>query len=175
MDQYDNDYSLGNVIKVEVEKLRKQCRHFQGIQHGTCKAGVDFRKLAGGPDYIEESGISWPDRLPCQPKRKQEKGVRVICKRFEYYSEQEIEDQKNDLVRILMVDVPLFNEISKKIREKHNIGNPQLQRLSPIRKGAIAGVMECPKCQSVLVYEISGRNTVKINCKTPDCLHLEEP
>jgi len=175
MDQYKNDYSLENVIKIQVEKLRSQCKHFQGIQHGSCKAGVNFRRLAGGPDYIEESGNSWPNRLPCLPRRKQEKGLRVLCKRFEHFSEDEIEGQKNDLIQLMTVEASLFNDLCKKIREKHNIGGTRLSELSPRNKAVIAGAMKCPKCQGSLVYEISPRNTIKIKCKTPDCLHMTEP
>ncbi len=175
MDQYDNDYNLENVIKVQVEKLRNQCKHFQGIQQGTCKAGVNYRQLAGGPDYIEESGFSWLDRLPCLPRRKQEKGIRILCEKFEHFSEEEIEKQRIELIQLINIDAPLFNQVCQAIRKKHKISNPQLPLLSHAGKGVIAGTMECLKCQGSLVYEISGRNAIKIKCKTPDCLHMEEP
>ncbi len=175
MDQYDNDYSLENVIKVQVEKLRSQCRHFLGIQYGTCKAGVNFRRLAGGPDFVEKSKTSWPDRLPCQQRRKQEKGIRILCKKFEHFSEEEIEDQKKDLIQLMTFEAPLFKELCDKIRIKHAIGRTRLPELSSRNKGIIAGTMGCPKCQGSLVYEISGRNAIKIKCKTPDCIHMVEP
>lgn len=36
-----------------------RCEHFTGIQHDTCKAGVNIRQLVGGPDF------GWAARLPC--------------------------------------------------------------------------------------------------------------
>lgn len=50
-----------------------RCIHFNGIQHDTCKAGINYRELAGG----EEFGMA--KRLPCISENGIEPGVCASC------------------------------------------------------------------------------------------------
>ncbi len=43
----------------QVQHELHSCVSFNGIQHDECKAGVNYRRLIGGPDF------GWAKHLPC--------------------------------------------------------------------------------------------------------------
>lgn len=63
-----------------VAKEISKCKHFTGIQHAACKAGVNYRALIGGPDF------GWAKYLPCLSDPEA-----VICERREYPTPEEAE------------------------------------------------------------------------------------
>ncbi len=69
--------------KKEIERrVRREmniCRHFTGIQHETCKVGVNYRTLVGGEDH------GWATRMPCFAD---EKSV-ATCEHLSFPSEEE--------------------------------------------------------------------------------------
>lgn len=61
-------------MELRILDATKKCRHFRGIQHDTCLAGVNTRQLVGGPDF------GWACRLPCFPIRSA--GEKVQCDKY---------------------------------------------------------------------------------------------
>src|ERR1700733_6641154 len=65
----------------------KKCKHFRGIQHDTCKAGVNYHELLG-------SGAGCFAHMPCFSDTQSP----VECTKRELYTpeESEIEEQENE-------------------------------------------------------------------------------
>lgn len=55
-----------------VEKIQQTCRHFNGIQHDRCYAGVDYRGLM-------EGSTTGSGRLPCLPAFSPDDPPPVSC------------------------------------------------------------------------------------------------
>ena len=63
------------------EQYTDSCTHFRGIQHQTCKAGVDWRALVGGDDF----GIA--RRMPCL----KDNNSTVVCEHCHFPTPEEVQ------------------------------------------------------------------------------------
>lgn len=128
--------------------MRKEsCKHFTGYQNGTCKLGVNYRQLVGGPD------IGWAARLPCTSKTSLDKEPMAICDKREEPTEAEIMAEKLEM-----------KTRSEKVVEA-------IRRIRATGKNQ--GAVLCPQCDVVDALNFS---VAKLNghiwgkCKTSGCL-----
>lgn len=64
----------------QVAHEQTKCKHFNGIQHAACKAGINYRAMIGGPNF------GWAKHLPCLSDPKA-----VVCGAREFPTPQEAE------------------------------------------------------------------------------------
>lgn len=84
------------------DKLVATCKHFNGIQHDVCEAGINYRELVGN----ERGAIRC---LPCLPKTNSLGPLPgmdyVDCPKLEYMTREEAEQQETEseaeLARVL--------------------------------------------------------------------------
>lgn len=81
---------VGGIVTLKEQLILKAqtgCRHFNGVQHGCCKAGVNYRELIGGPD------IGWALKIPCHGKQifSHAKEPIVPCDKFNSMGKEEAE------------------------------------------------------------------------------------
>lgn len=76
------------------QQAMSECRHFNGIQHDTCKAGVNYRQLIGGDD------LGWALKIPCMPhlKMKHAKEPKVPCEKYCVMTKEEAEHFAEDAI-----------------------------------------------------------------------------
>lgn len=125
------------------------CRHFNGYQNGTCKNGINYRKLVGGPD------VGWAARLPCVPNSPLRRPPLSICSGF----------------------VAITEEENKKFLEEVNrlLDDAAKARAAILKTGLQSGVIECPKCNGKLHFSIAHLNRhIHARCASAGCLSWAE-
>ena len=106
----------------------KECKHFNGVQNKTCKAGVTYDKNFSA--------------LPCTSNVRRVKTESMACDKFSQITEQMRKKEKEESdkrFKLIMETIAL-------IKEKHGDD-----------KG-LSDQIECPKCKGRLGYSISGYN-----------------
>ena len=73
--------SIPRTRQEKIEKEMNRCVHFTGIGDASCKAGVNYRQMVGGPDY------GWATRLPCF--RDERKDDTAVCESIQHPTEAE--------------------------------------------------------------------------------------
>ena len=127
-------------------KLRKECKHYNGVFQETCEAGISYVALV--PD---QRGRVY--RLPCATF---EKSVdQVSCDAYETYTEEELEahekawDARMERIRIIMPVVSQW-------RKKAPWGRVE--------------VIECPACKGKLhLSQAASNGHVWGKCETEGC------
>lgn len=141
-----------------MKKIRGTCRHYNGTLGGLnacCDAGVDYRKLAGGPD------TGWVLKLPCVYSNRKA-GTHVPCDKMEERTREEIEDEDREFDRSVSRMVKVFPVVNE-LKRKHGKGTGG------------AGVVECPECKGVLHWGIAKYNGhIRMRCETEGCISFME-
>lgn len=125
------------------------CKHFNGIQHDACRAGLNIRELTGGEDF------GWAIRIPCI----KEKTSDVVCDQYAEPSPEEIaEEEEEAIYKKLIEEIRLTSPIIAEVKKYHRNEN-------------WSGTRECPVCKGTLRVSISACNThVHGACETKGCL-----
>jgi len=120
----------------------RECRHFNGIQHGTCLAGINYA------DVRDESVR--PFLFPCIAS-----GFKLLsCDKREPWTRAEAEEQ--DKAAELRTGRVLL--CLQAIRVKHG------------RERGCQGQMPCPTdCGGTLSYGIASNGHVQASCSTANC------
>ena len=134
---------------------QKECKHFTGTMQETCKAGINYRSLVGGPD------AGWLARLPCVTIKLSRVEKQVTCLSYATLTAEEraAEEQLFTLVRARLKFA--------------------LAAVRPLRKqykGLTAdGMVPCPICAGNLHWQISAYNGhMSGRCETLDCVSWME-
>lgn len=141
------------------------CKHFNGIQHDCCDAGVNYKSVTTDPD--QQTG--WALRIPCITERKgalspgqqEHYDRRGTCAKFELPTKEEVEayeqEVKEHTARFVVV-----MKVIEPLRKQH--------------KGKDwAGVIECPICKGKLHIRHAAYNGhVHGQCETKDCMSWME-
>lgn len=138
----------------------RDCKHFRGLQAGTCEAGVNLRELAGG----EPSGRA--TRLPCRGEwRVRPAGATSPCNLFAAPTKEEIEAEEAETEAMIAEAEERFRKLG-----------PVYKQIRRENKGrTVRGETTCPVCGNVLHFRHSGYNGhVWLNCKTDDCVNIIE-
>jgi hypothetical protein len=126
------------------------CKHFRGIQHQVCDAGVDMREITGG------ATVGWVKRMPCHSAN----GL-VECASYSEPTADEIAAEEAEW------DMAWAN--MKKAQ-------PLIRRLrAQYRKTGGQGVEVCPVCAGSLHWSVSSYNGhMHGKCETQGCLNWME-
>ena len=130
----------------------ERCFHFTGIQHDECAAGVNYRGLAGNPEF------GMVKRIPCTNLHD---GNPVVCELYRKYTQEEIDDQEKE-----------FEDASERMR----LVSPIIGQVKEDHKGeSWGGTVECPCCQGQLHLSHAAVNGhVWGQCETEGCLNWME-
>lgn len=128
---------------------RGDCRHFNGLQNKTCKAGVDYGE-------VRIAGCA----LPCLHRGSDARPM-AECARYEEVTDDDFAALRAE------IDVAL---------ERHRKAAPAIMEIRKAHKGKSArGVIECPCCEGKLHWSISGYNGhMHGRCTTEGCLNWME-
>lgn len=129
--------------KTFVERKMEQCRHFTGVQHDTCAAGVAYK------DVRDET--TRPFGFACLGAY----AGNATCAKREWITREEAEAEERESEAAF----ERINTCLKAIREAHGTAR------------GLQGEMPCPvKCGGLLRYSIAGVNGhVHGQCSTPGC------
>lgn len=135
-----------------------RCKYFNGTINDVCEAGVNYKQLAGEPEY------GYGTRLPCftdNPFAKDKDAAKVACDKFCLPSADEIRERNNEI---------------RKILEQQAKVTPLIIALKKEYKGRSAQVVrECPICGGKLHMSIAAYNGhVHGKCETENCLYWME-
>ena len=125
----------------ESKRHNKRCKHFTGVQHPTCKAGVRYNDFRAG---IQEKGF--PGWLPCM-------STDTDCDLREFPTDEEEAESEAAFAREF--------EFVAQARERitFNLGH---------EPGHID--VECPKCGSVLHGSLAENGHTHGRCSRGGCL-----
>lgn len=135
---------------------KTQCKHFNGMQMITCKAGVNYLGLAGGPNF------GWSIRLPCISTSLSKVGEqKIVCLSYEQITAAEIAKEEKQ-----------FEAGRDRLKKALDAVRP----LRKVYKGQDAsGVISCPICNGKLHWRIVAyRGHMWGRCETPDCVNWIE-
>ena len=143
-------------LRIKGEMLT--CRHFNGIHHGECRAGVNYRVLAGEPS------LGCMTRIPCTFGFEPKGGPMAVCAKLERPSREEAE---------LTID-------KQEAAFQRHVGAYSAAHADAKAKGLKRGhggqsSMPCPVCGGTLVYAVAGYNGhMHAKCETEGCVSWME-
>lgn len=124
------------------------CKHFNGIQHATCVAGLNIRSVTGGDDF------GWARRIPCFA----EHGTK--CERYEDLAPEDLAKEEAEFQK-------LVDQMTK--------AAPFIREMKAKHKRGGSGVAECPVCGGRLHWSIAACNGhMHGKCETGGCLDWME-
>lgn len=127
-----------------------QCKHFRGIQHDTCLAGVDWREVTGG----DPIGIA--TRMPCLVHND----TTATCEKIEFPTKEEIEQEEREW---------------NKVVDRMVIASPVITAWKRAHPNGGTGTTECPICHGTLHLSMAAYNGhTHGKCETKDCLNWME-
>jgi hypothetical protein len=147
-------------------KRKGKCVHYNGTVNECCKAGVNYRELAG-------VGEAWGSRLPCHsPEYEDGSGGRIkldlvnlrTCEKRVEPTPEEIESEDKWLEE-------RFERIGK-IRDAivTHLGGPWKRGMQ-----SASGSIPCPCCAGTVRFSRSGYNGyISASCSTPKCARWME-
>lgn len=143
-------------LRVKAETLT--CRHFNGVQHDCCLAGVNYRVLAGEP----RDGCM--TRVPCLPWSDPKHGPMAECAKHETWTPDEAEQHVTEgdaaMQRHLRVFRAAHDDAKAKGLKRGHGGNSSLV---------------CPICAGTLRYAVASVNGhVHARCETDGCVSWME-
>ncbi len=141
-----------HALQVKGEMLT--CRHFNGIQNDYCKAGVNYRELAGEPS------VGCMTRIPCLPMNEPKHGPMAVCEKRDRWTKLEAEvnvTRGDEAMARHMLAFRAVHDDAKAKGYKKNRG----------------GVSECrcPICEGKIRYAVSNYNGhIHAKCDTAGCV-----
>jgi hypothetical protein len=136
-------------MPIDRDQYRQTCRHFNGVQNTTCKAGVRYGDFANR-DLL----------APCLPRM----GPREVgtCDKREPYTEADIDAREAQIEASM---------------ERHRKAGPVIAEIRKAHKGRSAtGSVPCPACGTgTLHWAIAGYNGhMRGRCSAAGCLNWME-
>lgn len=126
------------------------CKHFNGIQHDKCGAGLNMRDVTGGDPF------GWAKRMPCIASN----ACNIECKSYSEPTEQELKDY-NDFVEKRIAEIEVVSPLLKLMKKRNPRGG--------------SGTTDCPICKNNLHYSISpSNNHIHAKCETDGCIYIME-
>lgn len=142
-----------------IHSAMNNCRHFDGSVRETCKAGVNYRQLVGGPD------LGWALRLPCLARRTTDLTVeRVPCDQRSVCTQAEAEQKANR-------HLERMERLARALAAAKDDA-----RINGFKNGrGGAGEIACPICDGRLRYSVAGVNGhMWARCDTAGCVSWME-
>lgn len=143
-------------LQIKAETLT--CRHFNGVQHDTCLAGVNYRALAGEP----MDGCM--TRIPCLAWHEPKHGPMAVCDKRETWTREEA------------VTHAAANEAStQRHLSAFRIAHDDAKAKGLKRGHGGNSECVCPICQGVLRYSVASYNGhMHASCSTDGCVQWME-
>ncbi|MCU7842178.1 MAG: hypothetical protein KZQ94_22755 [Candidatus Thiodiazotropha sp. (ex Troendleina suluensis)] len=127
-----------------------KCKHFNGIQHDQCLAGLNIRSVVGGDPF------GWTKRMPCFKRNDTD----IVCRQYSEPTVEEIADAEAEWQKSI-------DEITKVV--------PLCAELRKKHPGGGSGNVKCPSCGGTLHYAVAQCNGhVHGACETEGCLRWME-
>lgn len=147
---------LDRALRIKAETLT--CRHFNGMQHDCCLAGVNYRALAGAP---MEGCMT---RVPCLPFNDPKGGQMAVCGKHSTWTlaeaEQMVTDSEESMQRHLRVYRAAHDDAKAKGLKRWKGGQSD---------------MVCHVCSGILRYSVAGYNGhMHAQCETEGCVSWME-
>ncbi len=144
------------LLRIKAETLT--CRHFNGVQHDCCAAGVNYRGLAGEP----RDGCM--TRIPCLPGFEPKHGPMASCSQLDRYTQAEAEKHFADGEASMERHLKAFRVVHDDAKSKGlNRG-----------KGGHSEVT-CPTCSGTIRYAVASVNGhIHAQCVTSGCVQWME-
>lgn len=136
--------------KTYQEQIESWCVHFNGIDKGTCKAGVLYASVIG--PKVKPGGLA----IPCIRGREGGKPCEKQCWPSPEEVAKEVAEHEAHMQKVL-----LLGPVLKTIRQAHKGANWQ-------------GIVECPACKGKLHIRHAPNGHTHGACETQDCLRWME-
>lgn len=144
--------------ELQVKAETMTCRHFNGVQHDCCKAGVNYRGLAGEP------ALGCMTRIPCLLAWEPKGGPMAKCEKRDTFTHAEAEQMIIDREAAFASHMLVF-------RAAHD--DAKARGLKRGHGGQ--SDMICPICGGVLRYSVAGYNGhMHAQCETEGCVQWME-
>jgi hypothetical protein len=145
--------TIAEQLKSRRDQRLKTCKHFSGVQHKACKAGIKYADVeAAAPPLTGR-------HLPCLPNLKSG-ACEGECAKREFPTPEEVEAREQEIIRSISRTGTAIAAVVEKIGKwKKGMGDAQ-------------GQMPCPVCKTgTLGYSRSGYNGhIWGACSSPDCV-----
>lgn len=143
-------------LQVKGEMLT--CKHFNGVQHDECRAGVNYRTLAGEPS------LGCMTRIPCLFIKEPKNGPMAECCKRELPTLDEAEKS------VTAGDEAMARHMSA-FRIAHDDA-----KAKGLKKGhGGSSDCECPVCHAKLHYNVADYNGhMHAQCETNGCVSWME-
>lgn len=145
-----------DALEVKAEMLT--CRHFNGVQHDCCLAGVNYRALAGEPE------LGCMTRIPCAVISEPKGGPMAVCERRDTWNRDEAEQRVGAHRAALDAHVKALKVAHEDAKTK-GFG----------RNHGGVSQCQCPLCSGILRYSVSSYNGhMHAQCETEGCVQWME-
>ena len=139
-----------------LRQIMTTCVHFTGIQNETCKAGINYRTLVGGPD------LGWARKIPCCGAFHDEPKAKCESQKLPNEAEATLELQEENI---------LIDRHKRTIHAAHAHAKEQGYGIG---KGGV-GALPCPICGGLLRYSVASVNGhMHAACTTDGCVRWME-
>ncbi len=163
------------IAKSVAEKRATRCRHFNGLQHDKCEAGVCYKAL-------QETG-----QLPCLPWHCDTGKPAAKCDKYGTYTAEETAEQERQIERSINGTITARKAIVAELARRHAAGDKAAvskPHHDPDFSGtgcqsayvAGSGTIPCPVCKTgTLRYSRAACNGhVHAACSTTGCVRWME-
>lgn len=163
------------IAKSVAEKRATRCRHFNGLQHDKCEAGVCYKTL-------QADGL-----LPCLPWHCDTGKPVATCGNYGTYTAEEVAEQEREIGRALNGTITARHTIVAELQRRHAAGDktvsakphhdPEFAETGcQSAYVAGAGVLPCPACKTgTLKYSRAACNGhIHAACSTAGCVRWME-
>lgn len=120
-----------------IKSALSKCRHFNGIQNKSCKAGVSYEKAEDGDNTM----------IPCIPKHISAEHPAWSCDLFQIMSQSEAEQDADSRLVVMNRGILIRNAA-------HNDAKVRGYR----RGNGGYGSVPCPACGGTIRYSVAGLN-----------------
>lgn len=164
------------IAKSVAQKRATRCRHFNGLQHDKCEAGICYKTLQG-------DGMI----LPCLPWHCDTGKPVAKCDKYGVHTAEEIAEQEREIERSINGTITARKTIVAELERRHAAGDKTVVSKphhdddfgeTGCRAAYVAGVgaIPCPVCKTgTLRYSRAACNGhIHAACSTESCVRWME-
>ena len=165
------------IAKKVAQKRATKCRHFNGIQHDKCRAGISYDKAFPG----------FKLQLPCIPPLRGDGTPQAECAKRETYTAEELAEQEREIELAIngmsIARKAIVDDLARRhakgdntVTAKPHADSEFYETGSLVAYVAGQGEIQCPVCKKgVLRYSRAACNGhVHAACSTKGCVQWME-
>lgn len=166
------------IAKSAAQKRATRCRHFNGVQHDKCEAGVCYKTL---------QGAGYQRLLPCMPWHCDTGKPVASCDKYAVFTVEEIAEQERQIEKSINETIVARQAIVAELDRRHAAGDKTVIAkphhdddfaATGCRSAYVAGggTMPCPVCNTgTLRYSRAACNGhIHAACSTTGCVRWME-